>query len=153
MRGHGMIDATIYQALNGGHPMELGTLGAITLFVRDRQRARDFYARMLAAEPIFEDDTSAAFRLDNVIVNLLVSESADELITPAPVADANSGAAFQLTLEVTDVDATCRELAQRGIALLNGPMDRRWGVRTAAFEDPDGHVWEVAAPVVAEQAS
>jgi lactoylglutathione lyase len=24
-------------------------------------------------------------------------------------------------------------------------MDRVWGVRTAAFADPDGHVWEVAA--------
>jgi uncharacterized glyoxalase superfamily protein PhnB len=23
-------------------------------------------------------------------------------------------------------------------------MDREWGVRTACFTDPDGHVWEVA---------
>jgi lactoylglutathione lyase len=133
--------------------MELATLGAITLFVTDRQRARDFYARLLEADPIFEDDASAAFRLDNVIVNLLVRESADELITPASVADVESGASFQLTLEVTDVDEACRDLVQRGVALLNGPMDRRWGVRTAAFADPDGHVWEVAAPIVAEQAS
>ena len=26
----------------------------------------------------------------------------------------------------------------------NGPIDRVWGMRTAAFADPDGHVWEVA---------
>ena len=32
----------------------------------------------------------------------------------------------------------------RGVELLNGPLDREWGVRTAAFADPDGHVWEVA---------
>ena len=23
-------------------------------------------------------------------------------------------------------------------------MNRAWGMRTAAFADPDGHVWEVA---------
>ena len=133
--------------------MEPAQLGAITLFVADRQVARDFYARLFAAEPIFEDATSAAFRLENVILNLLVRGSADELITPAAVAPSGSGSAFQLTLEVGDVDRTCRELAENGVQLLNGPMDRAWGVRTAAFADPDGHVWEVAAPVVAEQAS
>jgi uncharacterized glyoxalase superfamily protein PhnB len=30
------------------------------------------------------------------------------------------------------------------VSLLNGPIDRDWGMRTAAFADPDGHVWEVA---------
>jgi catechol 2,3-dioxygenase-like lactoylglutathione lyase family enzyme len=30
------------------------------------------------------------------------------------------------------------------VELLNGPLDREWGVRTAAFADPDGHVWEIA---------
>jgi uncharacterized glyoxalase superfamily protein PhnB len=24
-------------------------------------------------------------------------------------------------------------------------MDRAWGLRTASFTDPDGHIWEVAA--------
>ncbi|MET0609013.1 MAG: VOC family protein, partial [Gaiellaceae bacterium] len=28
-----------------------------------------------------------------------------------------------------------------------GPIDRPWGLRTAAFADPDGHVWEVAAKI------
>ncbi len=36
------------------------------------------------------------------------------------------------------------ELDRRGVALLNGPVDRPWGVRTAAFADPSGHVWEIA---------
>ncbi|HPM51986.1 MAG TPA: hypothetical protein PK282_07100, partial [Rhodoglobus sp.] len=30
---------------------------------------------------------------------------------------------------------------------LNGPVDRPWGIRTAAFADPAGHVWEIAGPV------
>jgi uncharacterized glyoxalase superfamily protein PhnB len=31
--------------------------------------------------------------------------------------------------------------------LLNGPMNRPWGIRTAAFTDPDGHIWEVAGKI------
>jgi uncharacterized glyoxalase superfamily protein PhnB len=30
------------------------------------------------------------------------------------------------------------------VSLLNGPLDRPWGVRTATFTDPDGHIWEIA---------
>jgi uncharacterized glyoxalase superfamily protein PhnB len=30
------------------------------------------------------------------------------------------------------------------VALLNGPIDRPWGRRTAAFADPAGNVWEIA---------
>ena len=33
----------------------------------------------------------------------------------------------------------------KGVVLLNGPMDRPWGIRTASFCDPDGHIWEIAA--------
>ena len=28
--------------------------------------------------------------------------------------------------------------------LLNGPVNRPWGVRTASFADPGGHIWEIA---------
>jgi catechol 2,3-dioxygenase-like lactoylglutathione lyase family enzyme len=37
-----------------------------------------------------------------------------------------------------------RELTGKGVALLNGPEDRAWGMRTANFQDPDGYVWEIA---------
>ncbi len=49
------------------------------------------------------------------------------------------------TIEVDDVDAVCARLADRGVELLNGPMDRPWGIRTASFRDPGGHIWEIAA--------
>ena len=43
-----------------------------------------------------------------------------------------------------DVDAMCAELTSRGVQLLNGPIDRPSGVRTASFKDPGGHIWEIA---------
>jgi catechol 2,3-dioxygenase-like lactoylglutathione lyase family enzyme len=91
-----------------------------------------------------EDADSAAFRFGATIVNLLVSSAAPELIDPAPVAPREAGARMQLTIEVDDVDAVCARLVDRGVRLLNGPMDRPWGVRTASFLDPGGHIWEIA---------
>jgi lactoylglutathione lyase len=120
-------------------------VGAITLFVDDPKRSSAFYARAFAIEPIYEDESSTAFQLENLVLNLLVRSSGDELITPAEVAAPGGGAQLQLTLAVDDADAACHALRARGVELLNGPMDRPWGVRTAAFADPDGHVWEVAA--------
>ena len=61
------------------------------------------------------------------------------------MAPIDSGVRVQFTIGVEDVDATCRLLEERGVELLNGPMDRPWGVRTATFRDPAGHVWEIGA--------
>jgi len=42
------------------------------------------------------------------------------------------------------VDAICVKLTERSVQLLNGPIDRPWGIRTASFTDPAGHIWEIA---------
>ena len=54
------------------------------------------------------------------------------------------GSRFVLAVFVDDVDAACTELAHRGVVLLNGLADRSWGMRTATFSDPPGHIWEIA---------
>lgn len=76
-------------------------------------------------------------------VNLLKTLAARELIEPALVATPEAGARVQFTLLVDDVDATCADLAARGVDLLNGPINRPWGIRTASFRDPGGHIWEI----------
>jgi lactoylglutathione lyase len=122
----------------------LKSVGAITLFVEDPQRSKAFYEKVFEAPVMFEDDDSAAFKFENLIVNLLKTPAAHELIDPATVASRDDGSRFQLTIWVDDADAACAELAERGVSLLNGPMNREWGMRTASFTDPDGHIWEVA---------
>ncbi|MEP6811513.1 MAG: VOC family protein [Actinomycetota bacterium] len=124
--------------------LKLESVGAITLFVDDVQRAKAFYADVFGVPIVFEDESSAAFKFENTIVNLLAASEADDLIAPAAVAAAAAGSRFQLTVWVDDADAVCAELAKRGVTLLNGPVDREWGMRTAAFADPAGHVWEIA---------
>jgi catechol 2,3-dioxygenase-like lactoylglutathione lyase family enzyme len=92
----------------------------------------------------FEDEVSTVFDFGNTLVNLLQATEAPELIDPAPVGGADAGSRLCLTITVDDVDAVCARLRGLGVELLNGPVDRPWGVRTAAFRDPAGHVWEVA---------
>ncbi len=119
-------------------------IGAITLFVEDLAAAKQFYVDVFGLPVKFEDDDSAVFDFGNTLINLLKTTAADELIEPAVVAPRDGGSRLQLTVDVDDVDDACAELARRGVALLNGPMDRPWGVRTASFIDPGGHIWEIA---------
>jgi catechol 2,3-dioxygenase-like lactoylglutathione lyase family enzyme len=119
-------------------------IAAITLFVEDLGEAKQFYRAVFGLPVFFEDEDSAVFRFGDTLVNLLKIEQAAELIGPAVVAPREAGARFQFTVEVDDVDAMCAKLQSLGVELLNGPMDRRWGPRTASFVDPAGHIWEIA---------
>jgi catechol 2,3-dioxygenase-like lactoylglutathione lyase family enzyme len=121
-----------------------GAIAAITLFVEDLEAAKRFYREVFELPVVFEDDNSTVFRFGETVVNLLKTTEAPGLVEPATVATRDAGVRFQFTLAVDDVDATCEELKVRGVELLNGPMDRPWGIRTASFRDPGGHVWEIA---------
>jgi lactoylglutathione lyase len=122
----------------------LKSVGAITLFVEDPRRSQTFYEEVFALPVIWEDEDSAVFKFENMLVNLLKLSAAHDLIDPGSVGSREAGSRFQLTIWVDDADAVSAELANHGIALLNGPMNREWGVRTASFTDPDGHIWEIA---------
>jgi len=121
-----------------------GGIAAITLFVEDLRTAKRFYRDVFRLPVHFEDDNSAVFKFGGTLVNLLQTSEAPELVAPATVASPDAGVRFQFTLAVDDVDAMAEELKSRGVDLLNGPMDRPWGNRTASFRDPDGHIWELA---------
>lgn len=116
----------------------------LTLFVEDLAAARRFYETVFAARTAYEDEVSCVMEFGGLMVNLLQSVEAPELVHPATTAPATDGASMLLTVRVLDVDAVCAELRSLDVALLNGPQDRPWGRRTAAFADPAGHVWEVA---------
>jgi uncharacterized glyoxalase superfamily protein PhnB len=117
---------------------------AITLFVDNLVAARQFYMRVFGLPVMFEDANSAVFKFGDTLINLLKTTAAEELIEPASVASRHAGSSMVLTIHVEDVDAMAEKLAALGVELLNGPMDRPWGIRTASFIDPGGHIWEIA---------
>lgn len=119
-------------------------IAAVTLFVEDLDTTRRFYQDVFELPIHFEDSNSAVFRFGDTLVNLLKADEAHGLIAPAAVATPDGGHRFQFTIGVDDVDAICDALTAKGVQLLNGPMDRPWGIRTASFQDPAGHIWEIA---------
>ena len=116
----------------------------ITLFTEELEQSKAFYQDVFGLRLIFEDENSAVFRFANTGINLLRAEAAGELVNPGVVASRDAGARLVFTIGVDDVDAVCAELAAHGVDLLNGPVNRPWGVRTASFTDPGGHIWEIA---------
>jgi lactoylglutathione lyase len=128
------------------------SVGAITIFTEDLARSRDFYVTTFGKSVIFEDENSAVFTFGDTVINVLAVAAAPELVEPGPVAPPDAGIRAVMSVEVADVDAVCAELTQRGVPLLNGPMNRPWGLRTASFTDPGGHVWELAQPLPASGA-
>ena len=119
-------------------------IAAITLFVEDLEAAKAFYGNTFGMPVMWEDPNSAVFEFGSTLINLLRITEAPVLVEPAKVATRESGSRVVFTLPVDDVDAKCAELVARGVELLNGPMDRPWGIRTASFMDPGGHIWEIA---------
>jgi catechol 2,3-dioxygenase-like lactoylglutathione lyase family enzyme len=125
-------------------------IAAITLFVEDLDRARSFYQEVFELQPAFTDDTDAMFRLENTLLFLTKSAEAPRMIAPAVAGSPGNGPRHVFAVIVDDVDAVCAELTGKGVALLNGPQDRPWGMRTANFQDPDGYVWEIATELPGE---
>jgi catechol 2,3-dioxygenase-like lactoylglutathione lyase family enzyme len=119
-------------------------IDAITLFVDDLPAAKAFYLEVFGLPLHFEDPNSAVFKFGETLINLLDISQAPELIEPGVVAPRDAGSRMVFTIAVDDVDAMCETLRARGVELLNGPMDRPWGIRTASFRDPGGHIWEIA---------
>ncbi len=119
-------------------------IAAVTVFVEDLAAAKRFYAEAFGLPVHYEDEHSAVFVFGETMVNLLDVREAPSLVAPAAVASPDDGVRCQFTVAVDDVDAMCDQLAARGVELLNGPIDRPWGIRTASFRDPGGHIWEIA---------
>jgi lactoylglutathione lyase len=118
-------------------------LAGVTLVQERLDEAKSFYTEVFELQAVFEDESNAVFKIGETILHLLGVGAAPALIGPGPVAAPSAGHRAQLTIQVDDVDGLCRKLAQRGVRILSGPMDRAWGIRTANFEDPGGHLWEV----------
>jgi catechol 2,3-dioxygenase-like lactoylglutathione lyase family enzyme len=124
----------------------LRKISAISLFVEDLKATKEFYADVFGVAAVFEDDACAVMQFENLLINLLKTDNALEIVAPGAVGGRQSGSRFQLSIWLQDVDAVSARLRARGVTL-NGPIDRPWGKRTVNFLDPAGHSWEVAQDI------
>jgi lactoylglutathione lyase len=128
----------------------LEAVSAITLFVEDEQRSKEFYERVFDVTAVDEEPGTVILRFANLFVRLLArSEAGSELLGRVPLAGRHAGTSVQLSIFVDDADGLCAELAGRGATIAYGPVDRPWGVRSAGFLDPDGHLWAFSSDIPA----
>jgi lactoylglutathione lyase len=119
----------------------------VTLFVEDLGSTRRFYEEVFAPKVLFEDEAGVVLQFAGMAVNILRFSEAPELVTPRQVGRPQDGPTVMFTVKVEDCSTAHAELVAKGVIFLNGPIDRPWGRRTAAFADPSGNVWEIAQEI------
>jgi catechol 2,3-dioxygenase-like lactoylglutathione lyase family enzyme len=133
---------------------QLKGINVVVLFVQDLDQSRTFYRDTLGHTILFEDDASAALDFGGVMLMLLTTAGAQDLLSETAVATApNTAARSQLVSFVEDVDAIYTELSAKGVEFIREPIDREWGMRTAHFKDSEGNIWELAQQLGSGEAS
>jgi catechol 2,3-dioxygenase-like lactoylglutathione lyase family enzyme len=118
-------------------------IGAINLIVRDLEASTAFYRNVFGLPLQFADEDTAAFRFKDTYVFLQRGAAHEDAPASEVLALAEQGVG-QFAIIVPDVDAVRAEVTEHGVAVISGPADRDWGMRTMTFADPGGHVWEIA---------
>lgn len=107
-------------------------------YVESVDAMRDFYINTLGFEHLMGMVGNDG-QLDFGIVQ---RHGAMLMLARAPSADAVTGGALEIYVEVEDVGGYHDALASRGIALAEPLVDQWWGDRNFAITDPAGHkIW------------
>jgi uncharacterized protein len=124
----------------------------VTLGVADMDRARDFYVK-LGWQPGPSPEHIEFFQAGGMVVALwdrmaLAVDSGvdiDDESDDTPGGDGWGGKVLGLNLASPgDVDEQFATAVDAGATVLRRPATRYWGGYSGIFEDPDGHVWEIA---------
>ncbi|EMY62198.1 VOC family protein [Leptospira terpstrae] len=122
-------------------------INLITLGVSDLQRSIDFYEKGLGWKRSEESNDSVAFfQIGAVVFGLFGEEDlAKDIGIPFQKRQEFSGItlAQNLTSEA-EVDSVIEKVRKLGAKILKEPQKVFWGGYSAYFQDPDGHIFEVA---------
>ena len=111
-------------------------LYAVRIFVRDWQRALDFYAKTLGMPVAFasEDMGWAELATDGAHLALERARPDD------PESEALVGRFVGVSLQVDDVAACYTDLRSKGVDFTAPPEKQPWGGTLAHLRDPEGNV-------------
>ncbi len=124
----------------------------ITLGVNDLERSLAFYRDGLGlpTEGIigteFEDGAVVFFNMhDDLILALYprpaLAKDAKVSLSPASPSELAIG---HIVGSKPEVDAIMQQAEKAGAHITDSPRDRFWGGYSGYFQDPDGHLWEIA---------
>jgi predicted lactoylglutathione lyase len=118
----------------------------INLPVADLPRAKAFYEAIGAKnDPKFTDETAACMVFSDTIHVMLLTHAKYKQFTKKPIADTQKTSAVMLAITKDQrdcVDAVLGEALKNGAKEPRDKMDFGW-MYNRAFDDLDGHTWEV----------
>ena len=117
-------------------------IGAVNLIVGDLERSKAFYRDVFGLPVEFEDESAVMFRLGETYLFLQRGTAHQDAPSTDALSMAQTGVG-QFVIFVDDVDAVGAELDQAQVAIISGPADRAWGMRTLTLADPGGYTWEI----------
>jgi uncharacterized protein len=128
----------------------------VTLAVDDLERALAFYRALgfestgIGGTEFVGDDREpggavAMFQLRGGLILSLygrgdLAKDAGIAVGPPASGEFSIG---HLVAQHEDVAAVLQEAVAAGAEAVAGPHDRPWGIHSAYFRDPDGHLWEI----------
>ncbi len=124
----------------------------ITLAVSDLEESLAFYrdGMGLPTQGIvgteFEDGAVVFFNMNDDLILALypkvaLAKDAKVPTTPSSPAEFSIG---HIVKSKQEVDAVMEQAEQAGATITDPPHDRFWGGYSGYFQDPDGHLWEIA---------
>ena len=119
--------------------LEVGEMITHVKFVgiptRDQTRALKFYTESLG----FEVATDQPFNEKQRWIELRIGHSQTRVVLFTPEGhEERIGTFFNGSIACDDVEATYRQLRQRGVEFIQEPQKQPWGM-FAMFKDPDGN--------------
>jgi predicted lactoylglutathione lyase len=118
----------------------------VNLPVRDLERSKGFFSRLgFGFEPKFSDENAACMIVEDNIHVMLLTEPFFKTFTRKALCDATKSTEVLVCLSC-DSDAEVNQLVAKASAsggkAAREPKDHGF-MYEHAFEDPDGHVWEL----------
>jgi uncharacterized glyoxalase superfamily protein PhnB len=109
--------------------MSNAAIDTVIVFARDLEKLSQFYVDALAVEEVIEEQGHVGFELGEVYLGFDQSDGSH--LHPGAVT---------FWVRVDDLDGTYERCLLLGATPVIEPVDRPWGDRLAAVEDPEGNV-------------
>jgi catechol 2,3-dioxygenase-like lactoylglutathione lyase family enzyme len=120
-----------------------GMVLTVLLIVRDQDRSREFYERVLGAKTVLQRDP-VIMKVQNswIILNVGGGPTEDKPgVTMAVPADQNT-VGCAMNIRVADIQSVYEDWKAKGAEFITPPMDRGAEIR-CYLRDPDGYLIEV----------
>lgn len=111
---------------------------SVPLYVRDQQKAVDFYVGKLGFEKRRDEPMGPDARWIE-----LAPPCAETVLVPftPPGSEERIGTFSGIVFDCDDIEGTYRELSGKGVEFVHPPQIQPWGMKMAQLKDPDGNVF------------